>query len=694
VCARPVKVTPTRILSGGSPSEAPLTAIIPLPQKDVVMSSLPVPSLSSQDIDSTLRENRVFPPPPEFSAKAHIKSLQEYESLYRQSIQDPEKFWASAAGELHWFKPWDKVLDWNLPWAKWFVGGRTNLSYNCVDRHALGERAQKTAIIWEGEPGEVRRLTYAELLDEVQKFASALKHLGIKKGDRVAVYMGMTPELAIALLACARIGAVHSVIFGGFAANAIADRVNDSGCVAILTQDTSYRRGGEIKLKATVDEAMHACHTVKHVVVYKRTGTPVNMVEGRDHWWHDLVAKAAPECPCEEQDSEDPLYILYTSGTTGKPKGLVHTTGGYAVQTYLTSKYVFDLQEHDVYWCTADIGWVTGHSYVVYGPLQNGTTVLMYEGAPNWPDFSRFWKIVDDHKVTIFYTAPTAIRAFIKWGDQHVEKHDLSSLRLLGTVGEPINPEAWMWYREKIGHNRCPIVDTWWQTETGAILIAPIPGAVPTKPGSATRPFFGIQPEVVAQDGHVVPPGQGGLLVVRKPWPSMARTVYGDPERFEKTYWEDVPGSYFTGDGARQDADGYFWLMGRVDDVINVSGHRLGTMEVESALVAHPKVAEAAVVGRPDELKGQAIAAFVTLESGHEPSDALKDELKKWVAKEIGSLARPDDLRFTEALPKTRSGKIMRRLLRELATHGEIKGDTTTLEDFTVIAKLREAEEG
>ena len=694
MCARPVKVTPTRILSGGSPSEAPLTAIIPLPQKDVVMSSLPVPSLSSQDIDSTLRENRVFPPPPEFSAKAHIKSLQEYESLYRQSIQDPEKFWASAAGELHWFKPWDKVLDWNLPWAKWFVGGRTNLSYNCVDRHALGERAQKTAIIWEGEPGEVRRLTYAELLDEVQKFASALKHLGIKKGDRVAVYMGMTPELAIALLACARIGAVHSVIFGGFAANAIADRVNDSGCVAILTQDTSYRRGGEIKLKATVDEAMHACHTVKHVVVYKRTGTPVNMVEGRDHWWHDLVAKAAPECPCEEQDSEDPLYILYTSGTTGKPKGLVHTTGGYAVQTYLTSKYVFDLQEHDVYWCTADIGWVTGHSYVVYGPLQNGTTELMNEGAPNWPDFSRFWKIVDDHKVTIFYTAPTAIRAFIKWGDQHVEKHDLSSLRLLGTVGEPINPEAWMWYREKIGHNRCPIVDTWWQTETGAILIAPIPGAVPTKPGSATRPFFGIQPEVVAQDGHVVPPGQGGLLVVRKPWPSMARTVYGDPERFEKTYWEDVPGSYFTGDGARQDADGYFWLMGRVDDVINVSGHRLGTMEVESALVAHPKVAEAAVVGRPDELKGQAIAAFVTLESGHEPSDALKDELKKWVAKEIGSLARPDDLRFTEALPKTRSGKIMRRLLRELATHGEIKGDTTTLEDFTVIAKLREAEEG
>jgi acetyl-CoA synthetase len=664
------------------------------------MSSVPVSAVSlasanaNLDIDSTLRENRVFPPPAEFAAKAHIKSLEEYEALYAKSIADPEAFWAGAAEELHWFKRWDKVLDWNLPWAKWFVGGKMNLSYNCVDRHALGARAEKTAIIWEGEPGEIRRLTFAELHVEVQKFANVLKGLGIKKGDRVAVYMGMTPELAIALLACARIGAVHSVIFGGFAATAIADRVNDSTCVAVLTQDGSYRRGGEIKLKATVDEAMKACPTVKNVVVYKRTGSPVTMVEGRDHWWGDLMETASAECAAEEQDSEDPLYILYTSGTTGKPKGLVHTTGGYAVQTYLTSKYVFDLQEHDVYWCTADIGWVTGHSYVVYGPLQNGATVLMYEGAPNWPDFSRFWKIVEDHKVTIFYTAPTAIRAFIKWGDQYVEKHDLSSLRLLGTVGEPINPEAWMWYREKIGGNRCPIVDTWWQTETGAILIAPIPGAVPTKPGSATRPFFGIEPEVVSKDGHVVPKGSGGLLVVRKPWPSMARTVYGDPERYRQTYWSDVPGSYFTGDGARQDADGYFWLMGRVDDVINVSGHRLGTMEVESALVAHPKVAEAAVVGRPDELKGQAISAFVSLESGNYPSEQLKDELRKWVSKEIGSLARPDDIRFTEALPKTRSGKIMRRLLRELATHGEIKGDTTTLEDFTVIAKLREAEEG
>ena len=658
------------------------------------MSSLPVTPVANQDIDSTLRENRVFPPPPEFSAKAHIKSLEQYESLYKESIQDPEKFWAGVAGDLHWFKTWDKVLDWDLPWAKWFVGGKLNLCYNCVDRHALGERATKTALIWEGEPGEVRRLTYAELHVEVQKFANALKSLGIKKADRVAVYMGMTPELAIALLACARIGAVHSVIFGGFAANAIADRVNDSSCVAILTQDTSYRRGNEIQLKRTVDEAMAACPTIKHVVVYRRSGSPVNMVPGRDHWWHDLIAAAAPDCPAEHLDSEDPLYILYTSGTTGKPKGLVHTTGGYAVQTYITTKYVFDLRDEDVYWCTADIGWVTGHSYVVYGPLQNGATVLMYEGAPNWPDFSRFWKIIDDHRVSIFYTAPTAIRAFIKWGNQYVEKFKLDSLRLLGTVGEPINPEAWMWYREKIGHNRCPIVDTWWQTETGAILIAPIPGAVPTKPGSATRPFFGIQAEVVTKEGAPVPAGSGGLLVVRKPWPSMARTVYGDPERYQKTYWSDVPGCYFTGDGARMDADGYFWLMGRVDDVINVSGHRLGTMEVESALVAHPKVAEAAVVGRPDELKGQAISAFVTLETGNPPSEELKDELRKWVSKEIGSLARPDDIRFTEALPKTRSGKIMRRLLRELATHGEIKGDTTTLEDFTVIAKLREAEEG
>jgi acetyl-CoA synthetase len=661
------------------------------------LSTLTVPAvadIADQNLDSTLREGRVFPPPAEFSAKAHIQSLEQYQALYQQSIDDPETFWASVARDLHWFKPWEKVLEWNLPHARWFVGGKLNLSYNCVDRHALGARRAKTALIWEGEPGEVRRLTYAELHAEVQKFANALKALGIQKGDRVAVYMGVTPELVIALLACARIGAIHSVIFGGFAANAIIDRVNDSECVAVLTQDSSYRRGNEIQLKRTVDEAVASCPTVRHVVVYRRTGSPVAMVEGRDHWWHDLMAAAAPDCPAEELDSEDPLYILYTSGTTGKPKGLLHTTGGYAVQTYLTSKYVFDLRDEDVYWCSADIGWVTGHSYVVYGPLLNGATVLMYEGAPNWPDFSRFWKIIDDHRVSVFYTAPTAIRTFIKWGDEHVMKHKLDSLRLLGTVGEPINPEAWMWYREKIGRNRCPIVDTWWQTETGAIMITPIPGAVATKPGSATLPFFGVVPDVVTKEGQPVPAGHGGLLVLRRPWPAMARTIYGDPERFRQTYWSQIEGCYLTGDGARRDEDGYYWLMGRVDDVINVSGHRLGTMEVESALVAHPMVAEAAVVGRPDELKGQAISAFVTLDNGNRPSMELKDELRRWVSKEIGSLARPDDIRFTDALPKTRSGKIMRRLLRELAATNEVKGDTTTLEDFTVIAKLREADEG
>jgi len=651
------------------------------------------PTTTDPNLDSILRENRVFPPPAEFAAKAHVGSLEAYEELYTRSVKDPEAFWAEIAKDLHWFKPWTKVLEWQEPWAKWFVGGKTNLSYNCLDRHVTHGKADKTAILWESEPGEVRRLTFGELLREVSRFANALKKLGVKKGDRVAIYMGMTPELAIALLACARIGAVHSVIFGGFAAHAIIDRVNDSSCIAVITQDTSYRRGGEVKLKATVDEAMPQCPSVKHVVVYRRSGSEVTMVEGRDHWWHELVAKEPDECPAEEMDSEDPLYILYTSGTTGKPKGLVHTTGGYGVQTYLTSKLVFDLKDDDVYWCSADIGWVTGHSYVVYGILQNGVTTLMYEGAPNFPAWDRFWKIIDDHKVTVFYTAPTAIRAFIKNGDEFVKKHSLDSLRLLGTVGEPINPEAWMWYRDVVGKGRCPIVDTWWQTETGAILITPLPGAIATKPGSATRPFPGIVPEVVTKEGEPVPAGKGGLLVVRKPWPSMARTIYGDPERYVKGYWSEIKGSYFTGDGARRDEDGYFWLMGRVDDVLNVSGHRLGTMEVESALVAHAKVAEAAVVGRPDDLKGQAIAAFVTLEVGYAPCEELKTELRAWVAKEIGALARPDDIRFTDQLPKTRSGKIMRRLLRELATNGEIKGDTTTLEDFSVIAKLREEEE-
>jgi acetyl-CoA synthetase len=645
------------------------------------------------NLDSTLHEHRVFPPPAEFATKAHVKSLEEYETLYRRSIQDPQGFWAEIASELHWFAPWTSVLEWNPPSARWFVGGKMNLCYNCVDRHALSERKDKVAILWEGEPGETRTLTYGELYLEVQKFANVLKGLGVRKGDRVAVYMGMTPELAIALLACARIGAVHSVIFGGFAANALVDRINDASCVAVVTQDGSYRRGQEVRLKAIVDEALNNCPTVKHVVVYRRTGSTVNMKPGRDQWWQDLVSEASAECPAEPLDAEDPLYILYTSGTTGKPKGLVHTTGGYSVQTYLTSKLIFDLKPDDVYWCTADIGWVTGHSYVVYGILQNGVTTLMYEGAPNFPEADRLWKIVDDHKVTVFYTAPTAIRACIKWGDQYPLRHSLASLRLLGTVGEPINPEAWIWYREIIGKGRCPIVDTWWQTETGAIMLAPMPGAVPTKPGSATRPFLGIEPAIVNREGETVPAGSGGLLVIRKPWPSMARTIFNDPDRYAQTYWSEVPGNYFTGDGARVDEDGDYWLMGRVDDVINVSGHRLGTMEVESALVAHPKVAEAAVVGRPHDLKGQAIAAFVSLESSHQPSPQLKEELREWVAREIGSLARPDDIRFTQALPKTRSGKIMRRLLRELATSGEIKGDTTTLEDFTVIAQLRGSEE-
>jgi acetyl-CoA synthetase len=656
-------------------------------------NELSQPSVGT-NFESLLRENRVFPPPAEFAAKAHIGSEQEYEAMYRRSVEEPEAFWAEAAGELDWFAKWTSVLEGEGAHAKWFVGGKLNLSHNCVDRHAAGARKDKVALLWEGEPGEVRKITYGELLEQVQRFANVLKAQGVKKGDRVAVYMGMSPELAIALLACARIGAVHSVIFGGFAAHAIRDRVNDSDCQVIVTQDISYRRGAEVKLKKIVDEALENCPGVRKVVVYQRApSVTVNMKDGRDVWWHEEMAAVEAECACEWQNAEDPLYILYTSGTTGKPKGLVHTTGGYSVQTYLTSKYIFDLREEDVYFCTADIGWVTGHSYVVYGPLQNGATVMMYEGAPNWPENDRFWKIVDDHKVSVFYTAPTAIRAFIKWGNEWVHKHSLDSLRLLGTVGEPINPEAWMWYHREIGKERCPIVDTWWQTETGAILIAPMPGAVPTKPGSATRPFFGVVPEVVTKEGEPVPPGQGGLLVIKKPWPSLARTIWGDEARYEQAYFSDIPGVYFTGDGARMDADGYFWLMGRVDDVINVSGHRLGTMEIESALVAHSKVAEAAVVGRPHDMKGQAIAAFVSLEEGHEPSEELKQELREWVAKEIGALARPDDLRFTQMLPKTRSGKIMRRLLRELATTGDVKGDTTTLEDFGVLAKLRENDE-
>ena len=665
------------------------------------MSSSATTTNTGTNMDSLLRENRVFPPPADFAAKAHISSREQYDSMYRRSVEDPDGFWREAASELDWAVPFGSVVEGEMGSATWFNGGKLNLSYNCVDRHAVGPNADKVALLWEGEPGEIRRITYAQLLDHVQRFANVLLSLGVKKGDRIAVYMGMCPELAIALLACARIGAVHSVIFGGFAAHAIVDRVNDSQCVAILTQDISYRRGTEVKLKSIVDEALPNCPSVKNVIVYQRasvegapaTKTPITMVEGRDIYWHDAMATAAPTCPPVAMESEDPLYILYTSGTTGKPKGLVHTTGGYAVGAYLTSKYVFDLRADDVYWCTADIGWVTGHSYVLYGPLMNGATTVLYEGAPNFPENDRFWKLIDEHKVSVFYTAPTAIRAFIKWGDQWVTRHSLASLRLLGTVGEPINPEAWMWYKTRIGGDRCPIVDTWWQTETGAIMITPIPGAVPTKPGSATLPFFGIVPEIVTKQGDPVPRGQGGLLVIRKPWPSMARTIYGDAARYKTAYFSDIPGAYFTGDGARCDADGYYWLMGRVDDVINVSGHRLGTAELESALVAHSKVAEAAVVGRPDEMKGQAIAAFVSLEEGVEPTEELKQELRQWVAKEIGALARPDDLRFTQQLPKTRSGKIMRRLLRELATTGTVTGDTTTLEDFAVIASLRNDDE-
>jgi acetyl-CoA synthetase len=657
------------------------------------MSDNTVIDPQSTSIDSILQEQRRFDPPAEFSHHAHIESLAEYDRLYKESVDDPDKFWSRIASELHWFKKWDKVLEWNCPWAKWFIGGQINLSFNCLDRHITTHRKNKAAIIWESEPGEIRTLTYQQLLGEVQKFSNVLKSLGIKKGDRIAIYMGMTPELPIAMLACARIGAPHTVVFGGFSSNALIDRIHDCEASAVITQDGSYRRGAEVKLFPAVEEALKSCPTVKRVVVYKRTGTPINMQQGRDHWWHDLMAKASDDCPAEPLDAEHPLYILYTSGTTGKPKGVVHTTGGYSVGTYLSTKWVFDLRDEDTYWCTADIGWVTGHSYIVYGPLQNGATTLMYEGAPNHPEPDRFWSIIERHKVNILYTAPTAIRTFIKWGDEWPNNHNMKSLRLLGTVGEPINPEAWMWYREVIGGNRCPIVDTWWQTETGNIMITPLPGAIATKPGSATRPFFGVVPEIVTMDGKPVPEGSGGFLILKRPWPGMLRTVWGGPDRYVKNYWSQIPGVYFTGDGARKDKDGYYWIMGRVDDVLNVSGHRLSTMEVESALVAHEAVAEAAVVGRPDELKGQAIAAFVSLEHGRKPSNELKEELRKWVAKEIGALAKPDDIRFTDMLPKTRSGKIMRRLLRELASSGEVKGDTTTLEDFGVIAKLKESEE-
>jgi acetyl-CoA synthetase len=647
----------------------------------------------SSDILSVLKETRVFPPPPEFQRQAHVKSLEEYRALYRRSVEDPEGFWAEQAQQLQWSRKWDRVLEWNAPHAKWFVGGALNLSENCLDRHVKAGMKDKRALIWEGEPGDTRTLTYGELLAEVCKFANVLKGLGIKPGDRVGIYMPLIPEAAVAMLACARVGATHSVVFGGFSAEAVRDRMTDAEASVIVTADGGFRRGAVVPLKANTDKALESAPAVKHVVVVRRTEQPVPMKAGRDVWWHEAMANASAECAPTPVDSEHPLFILYTSGTTGKPKGVVHSTAGYLLQTMLTTKQVFDLRDGDVYWCTADIGWVTGHSYVVYGPLAAGATSLMYEGAPNHPEPDRFWSIVERHKVSIFYTAPTAIRAFVRWGDQWPQKHDLSSLRLLGTVGEPINPEAWMWYRLTIGGDRCPIVDTWWQTETGAIMITPLPGATPTKPGSATLPFFGVVPAVVDKDGNDVEKGTGGYLVIKKPWPSMLRTVYGDPERYVEQYWKRFPGIYFTGDGARQDPDGYFWIMGRVDDVINVAGHRLGTMEVESALVSHLKVAEAAVVGRPDDLKGQALVAFVTPRGGLKADETLRKELKEHVVREIGALARPDEVRFTEALPKTRSGKIMRRLLRDIAAGKETVGDTTTLEDYSVLAKLREEEE-
>lgn len=646
-----------------------------------------------KNITSLSRENRIFKPKKNFSKSAYIKSFQQYKKAYEKSIKDPEKFWAKIAEELHWFKKWSKVLKWKAPHSQWFAGGKINISYNCLDRHVLGNRKNKVALFFEGEHGDTQTLTYNQLYIGVNKFANVLKNLGIKKGDRICIYMPMIPEAVVAMLACARIGAVHSVIFGGFSANALVDRITDAEASMVITADGAFRRGQVVKLKDNVDEALTNCPTVKNVIVVKRTGNEIKWNDMIDKWYHDEMENVNEYCVPEKLNSEHPLYILYTSGTTGKPKGILHTTGGYSVQTYITTKYIFDIKDDDIFWCTADIGWVTGHSYVVYGPLQNGATVFIYEGAPNFPNPDRFWQLIDKYKITIFYTAPTAIRAFIKWGHHWVEKYKLNSLRLLGTVGEPINPEAWMWYNKVIGKEKCPIVDTWWQTETGAIMISPLPGATPTKPGSGTLPFFGIEPEVVDKKGNKVAKGSGGLLIIKKPWPSMLRTIYKDDERYQKQYWSEFPGIYFTGDGARRDKDGYFWVMGRVDDVLNVSGHRLGTAEIESALVAHTKVAEAAIVGKPDEIKGSAICAFVTLESSHSPSDELKNELKEWVVKEIGALARPDEIRFTDMLPKTRSGKIMRRLLRELAHSGEVRGDTTTLEDFSVLEKLRAEEE-
>ncbi len=642
----------------------------------------------SPEIEALLNEDRSFAPSEAFTAQAVMRDPE----IYAKAAKDPEAFWAGFAKELEWIAPWSKVLDWNPPDAKWFVGGKINVSANCLDRHARSWRRNKAAFIWEGEPGDRRTLTYFDLYRQVCQFANVLKSLGVKKGDRVALYMPLVPELAIAMLACARIGAVHSVVFGGFSAESLRDRINDATCSVLVTADGGWRRGQVVPLKQMADEALEGTPSIRHVVIVQRlhgSPLPIHIKEGRDHWYHRLMQDASYDCPPEPMDAEDMLYILYTSGTTGKPKGIVHTTGGYLVGAYATTKWVFDLKEDDVYWCTADIGWVTGHSYVVYGPLANGATVVMYEGAPDWPKKDRLWEIVERYGVSVFYTAPTAIRAFMKWGTDWPAHHNLSSLRLLGSVGEPINPEAWIWYHLHIGGSRCPIVDTWWQTETGAIMITPLPGITRTKPGSATHTFPGISAEILTDKGDKVPVG-GGLLAITKPWPSMLRTIYGDHERYKTQYWSrwgtDV---YFTGDGAKKDDEGYHWLLGRVDDVLNVAGHRIGTMEVESALVDHPKVAEAAVVGRTHEIKGHAIAAFVTVKEGVQPSESLADDLKRHVAHKIGAIARPDDIIFSADLPKTRSGKIMRRLLRDIA-EGKALGDTSTLADPSVVAKLKE----
>ena len=653
---------------------------------------------ASATIESVLHEERRFDPAAAFAAQARIGSIEAYRALVAEAEADPDAFWGGRARqELHWFTPFEKVLDWSEPpSARWFEGGTTNLSYNCLDRHLEGPRADKLALIWEGEPGDVRRFTYRQLHAEVSKAANALRSLGIGKGDLVALYMPMVPEAAIAMLACARIGAPHSVVFGGFSAEALRDRLIDGAAKAVITADGGFRKDKAVALKPAVDAALAggSCPTVEHVLVVRRTGEATPMESGRDLWWHDLVEGQSPDCPAEPMASEDRLFVLYTSGSTGKPKGVVHTTAGYNLWAHLTFQWIFDIREDDIHWCTADVGWITGHSYIVYGPLSNGATTVMYEGAPRPSRPGAFWEVIEKHRCTIFYTAPTAIRAFMKSGRTVPDQSDMTSLRLLGTVGEPINPEAWMWYRDVIGGNRCPVVDTWWQTETGGVMISPLPGATPTKPGSCTLPMPGIAADVVDLEGRSVGVDQGGYLAVRRPWPGMMRTVHGDHERFRKSYWEHIPPIngeyiYFAGDGARRDADGYFWVMGRVDDVINVSGHRLGTMEIESALVSHPAVAEAAVVGRPDDLKGEGIVAFVSLEGGRSGDDALEAELRRHVGQEIGPIARPDLIRFTDALPKTRSGKIMRRLLRSLAAGQEVSGDISTLEDRSVLDALR-----